>query len=204
MCVWRVFVYLASLSNVHTYRGARYKSIHSSRHQWGGDQRGGQTTWPPPPSPAARLQHTQDPGDTCTRARDHSELPPALLSAEPRPSLHPLSFLWSTRSLQLCWTALQTTVVSPRYALHNSQYCPLSEWISSAKARGGVSRCEDAQEWASVRPKTFAPPRARPDSPTAGALAAGSRSARGRAGPSWRQCGGLSWPSCVCVLKLFV
>ena len=24
MCVWRVFVYLASLSNVHTYRGARY------------------------------------------------------------------------------------------------------------------------------------------------------------------------------------
>ena len=33
-----------------------------------------------------------------------------------------------------------------------------------------------------MRPKKYAPPRARPDSPTAGALAAGSRSARGRAG----------------------
>ena len=89
-----------------------------------------------------------------------------------------------------------------RCTTHNTAHC--RRGFSSEKARGGVSCCEEAQEWASVRPKKYAPPRARPDSPTAGALAAGSRSARGRAGPSWRQCGGLSWPSCVCVLKLFV
>jgi hypothetical protein len=180
--VWRVFVYLASLSNVHIYRGARYIAAGISGEETSseGKQLGLRLRLRRPVSniPKIRVIHARS-AVIILNSRRLCCLSPAPLSTR--------CLCYVRRGACSCagrHSRQRLFHLVARCTTHNTAHC--RRVFSSGKARGGVSCCEEAQECASVRPKKYAPPRARPDSPTAGAPAASSRSARGRAGPNAR------------------
>ena len=177
MCVWRVFVYLASLSNVHTYRGARYIAAGISGEETSseGKQLGlrFRLRRPVPNIPKIRVIHARTPVIILNSRRLCCLQSPAPLST---PCL-----CYGRRGACSCagrHSRQRLFHLVTRCTTHNTAHS-CRRVFSSGKARGGVSCCEDGAG-VGVR----APEKVRAPACTPGFADGGPQIRPGQAGPN--------------------